>query len=106
MRIVQYVLEMLLGIAIPLALQLWDRRRLDVNQRERMWNSASWAAALYAFGPFSMLGWFWVTRRSFWALLVGVASVVGIMITMVLVDYAVAMILGLPAEAPWKVLLA
>ncbi|MCC6525713.1 MAG: transcriptional regulator [Polyangiaceae bacterium] len=50
-------------ILLPLAAQLWDRRYLDAAARERAWNAASWGAALYAFGPASMLGWFFVTRR-------------------------------------------
>jgi hypothetical protein len=57
------VLVMLLGLALPYAVQRWDRRRLAPARRERAWNTASWAAALYAFGPLSMIGWCWVTRQ-------------------------------------------
>ncbi len=53
----------ILGIALPLAFQRWDLRRLTPRQREGAWNSASWGSALYAFGPFSMIGWLWVTRH-------------------------------------------
>lgn len=55
-------LSIILGIALPLALQRWDRGRLGEAPRAYAWNTASWAAALYAFGPLSMLGWLWVTR--------------------------------------------
>ena len=61
---------MVLGIVVPLLVQLWDKRRLDEAQRARAWNFATWGAALYAFGPLSMLGWFWVTRRG-WRRLYG-----------------------------------
>ena len=54
---------MVLWFAAPLAVQLWDRRRLDEAQRDRSWNYSSWGSALYAFGPLSMLGWYVVTRR-------------------------------------------
>lgn len=54
----------LLGILLPWALQAWDRRRLTEEQRAGAWNTASWGAALYAFGPLSMLGWCWVTRHA------------------------------------------
>ncbi len=55
-------LAMVLGIVLPLAAQLWDKSQMDAAMRERTWNVATWGAALYAFGPLSMLGWMWVTR--------------------------------------------
>jgi hypothetical protein len=58
---------MVLNIVVPLGLQMLDKRRLRPEQRERAWNGVSWAAALYAFGPLSMVGWVWVTRQDFWA---------------------------------------
>jgi hypothetical protein len=63
MHIVRFVLSLVLGIALTYGVQRWDRRRLHVDQLERAWNGASWGAALYAFGPLSMLGWVWVTRQ-------------------------------------------
>jgi hypothetical protein len=62
---------MVLGIALPLLVQQWDRRRLGLEARERAWNVATWGSALYAFGPLSMLGWCWVTRRG-WGKALGV----------------------------------
>ncbi|MEM9875976.1 MAG: hypothetical protein AAF928_13850 [Myxococcota bacterium] len=53
---------MLASIVVPWALQVLDRRRLPPAARRRGWNVASWGAALYAFGPISMLGWVFVTR--------------------------------------------
>src|SRR5687767_7974006 len=66
MKTLRYVVQLVLGIALPLLLQRWDKRRLSPERRDRAWNTASWAAALYAFGPLSMLGWAWVTRRDLW----------------------------------------
>lgn len=63
MQTFRYTLSLVLGIAITYALQRWDRGRLSPAQREAAWNGATWGAALYAFGPLSMLGWAWVTRR-------------------------------------------
>jgi len=64
------LVSMVLGIALPLVVQLWDRRRLAPEARARAWNVATWGSALYAFGPLSMLGWCWVTRRG-WAKALG-----------------------------------
>jgi hypothetical protein len=63
MKTLRFALRIALGIALPLAVQLWYRRRLDPGQRAVAWNGATWGAALYALGPLSMLGWCWVTRR-------------------------------------------
>jgi hypothetical protein len=116
MRVLRYVLSIALGIALPLAAQLWDRRRLDPEQRERAWNAATWGGALYAFSVFSMLGWCWVTRGGFpgwrvvarapgralaragWALALGLASTAVLLALLVAADRAVAWILRLPPD--------
>ncbi|MCC6552881.1 MAG: transcriptional regulator [Polyangiaceae bacterium] len=64
MKTLRFALQIALGIALPLLLQRWHRGRLPPAQRAFAWNGATWGAALYAFGPFSLLGWFWVTRRA------------------------------------------
>lgn len=101
---------MVLGIALPLALQRCDRRRLTPAQRAACWNGATWGAALYAFGPLSMLGWCWVTRgvqhgrpdgrprrwRALKALGLGAASAAALVLVLSGVDYLVALALGLP----------
>jgi hypothetical protein len=114
MKTLEFAIQIILGIAVPLAAQVWDHRRLSPEQRERGWNGASWGAALYAFGPISMLGWCWVTRRgervfsraSAVALALGVGSMLLLFLVLVLLGYLVDIVLGLPAEAPWRVLLA
>ena len=86
---------MALGIVVPLALQRWDKRRLSVAQREAAWNTASWGAALYAFGPLSMLGWCWVTRRGWRGLVLGVLTTALVMVVLTGTHYAISWVLGL-----------
>jgi hypothetical protein len=64
--VLRLVVSLILGITLPLLVQIWDRRRLTARQRAGAWNTASWGSALYAFGPLSMIGWCWVTRHE-WA---------------------------------------
>ncbi|MEQ9320055.1 MAG: hypothetical protein RIF41_12905 [Polyangiaceae bacterium] len=71
MKVAQTAVAMILGIVLPLLVQLWDKRRLDDEARARSWNFATWGGALYAFGPLSMLGWSWVTRPFWWRVLMG-----------------------------------
>lgn len=90
MQTFRYALSLVLGIAITYALQRWDRGRLSPAEREAAWNGATWGAALYAFGPLSMLGWAWVTRRdrplwgrrggSLWALRIPALLLGGLMV--------------------------
>ncbi len=54
---------MVLGILLPLLVQLWDRRRMGPERRQLAWGYSTWGSALYAFGPLSMLGWIFGTRR-------------------------------------------
>ncbi|MBW2458259.1 MAG: hypothetical protein JRI68_27390 [Deltaproteobacteria bacterium] len=70
MKVAHTAIMMILGIVLPLMVQLWDRRRLSTEQRSHLWNFASWGAALYAFGPASMLGWIFVTRARWWRILI------------------------------------
>jgi hypothetical protein len=95
MKTLRYVLQIALGVGLTLALQLWDRRRLSKEQRARSWNTATWGSALYAFGPLSMLGWGWVTRKDPLGVVLGVASAAAIIAALTGIDYLVAMALGL-----------
>lgn len=93
------VLQMVLSIALTVAAQLVLRRRQPPDQRERRWNGATWGAAVYAFGPLSMLGFFWVVRAPGWrgallALAYGVASAFVILAVMVGIDAALEAALG------------
>lgn len=94
MKVAQTAVAMILGIVLPLLVQLWDKRRLDDEARQRSWNVATWGGALYAFGPLSMLGWSWVTRRGWTRLVVGPFWLSAIVLVMTLVDAALASSLG------------
>ena len=99
MKVAQTAVAMILGIVLPLIVQLWDKRRLDDEARARSWNLATWASALYAFGPLSMLGWSWVTRRGWPRVLVGpfwLGAIVGVM---TIVDDALTVAGGRPSES-------
>jgi hypothetical protein len=105
MKTLRFSLQIALGIALPLLFQLWHRRRLTAAQRTAAWNGATWGAALYAFGPLSMLGWFMVTRgmwpfgpagRVAAALLAGSLAAVVTALVIYGADQLVAFGLGLP----------
>jgi hypothetical protein len=92
------VIELACGIGLPLALQRWDRSRLSPEQRARSWNTATWGAALYAFGPLSMLGWGWVTRRSVVGLGLGLLSAAALGAVSTGIGLLAAYLLGLPLK--------
>jgi hypothetical protein len=77
MKTFRFALQIALGVGLPLAVQIWHSRRLTPAQREAAWNGATWGAALYAFGPASMLGWCWVTRGA-WPFRPAVRGLIGI----------------------------
>ena len=74
MKVLLFALNMVLGMVIPLGIQIADRRRLSAAERPWVWNTASWGSALYNFGPLSLIAWGYVTRspRYWWGLLNGV----------------------------------
>lgn len=63
-QLIGTIFSMILSIVLPLVIQRAWVKRLSPERRARMWNVASWASALYGFGPFSMLGFVWLTRAS------------------------------------------
>jgi hypothetical protein len=95
MKTLRYAIQIALGIGLTLALQLWDRSRLSAEQRGRSWNGATWGAALYAFGPLSMLGWGWVTRKSALGLVGGLLGAAALLGAITGIDMVVAKALGL-----------
>jgi hypothetical protein len=136
MNTLRYVIAFVLGIVLPLLVQRWDRGRrftppppaksalgrlwnrliaatfMSKEQRRGAWNCASWGAALYAFGPLSMIGWVWVAHhdlrrwrarglgiaigKSVLLLLLGVLAAVLVSSTILLADALIAEALGLP----------
>lgn len=85
MQAVRVLLTWILGIFLTLTVLRWDRKRLDDERRERSWNSATLGQALLNFGPWSLLGWGWVTRRGK-GLVLGVLAASLITVALVLVD--------------------
>lgn len=90
MNTLRVLINMVLGILLPVLVQRWDRDRFSRRPKEGagalgrlfhrlreatiirdehrsgLWNFASWGAAVYALGPISMLGWIWVAHHD-WA---------------------------------------
>lgn len=93
MQAVRLLMTWILGILLTLAVQRWDSRRLDDEQRARSWNYATLAQAIFNFGPLSMLGWGWVTRRGIGLLLGSVAASL-ITAVVVLVDVLLVAVFG------------
>ena len=99
MAVLRVVVQMVLAIALTVGLQIVVRRRLPPERRARGWTSATWGAAVYAFGPASMLGFFWVTRRpgklgAFEALCLGVFSTAALLGAITGIDLALDPLLG------------
>jgi hypothetical protein len=93
MQALRLLTTAILGIVLTLLLQRWDKKRLDDEQRARSWNYATWAQALYNFGPLSMLGWGWVTRR--WkGLFLGLIAAVLIIRVLVALDEMLIALFG------------
>ncbi len=108
MQVARLVLQLVLGIALTYAVQRWDESRLPAPRREHAWNTATWGAALFWYGPLSMLAWGWVTRREkgFVGVLRGLGgmllgALVGLLVALVGqgVDLAFAWAFDLPIEA-------
>jgi hypothetical protein len=60
-----------LNVVLPYAIVRYDRTRLAQAELARGWNQATFACAIYFFGPLSLPAHFWVTRRKPAALLLG-----------------------------------
>jgi hypothetical protein len=101
MKVARTAIAIVLGFLLPLLVQLWDRRHLDGEERQRVWNFASWGSALYAFGPLSMLGWSWVTRRNWMRVVMGPVSLGAIVLLMGTIDGLLHASTGAPPEGPW-----
>ena len=102
MKTLLFTVQLALGILLPLLVQRWDRRRLSPAQRELTWSVSTWGAALYAFGPLSMLGWFWTSRVGSWPwwkrLLAGALATIVITAAIAGIEIALAAALRIPDE--------
>ncbi len=97
MGVLRVVFQMILGFWLPVTLQRLHRRRLTEERRERAWNFASWGAAVYAFGPLSMMGWLWVTKQDWarWRREGGVAVALGKSVLLLFVGLLASLVLFL-----------
>jgi hypothetical protein len=84
----------ILNIVIPYLITRHDRRRLDAAQLERAWNGPSWACAVYFFGPLCLPAHFWVTRRTLFGFLQGVAWTIAVFGSEYLVGLGLESVLG------------
>jgi hypothetical protein len=93
MEAVRVFVHLILGIALTYFVHRWDSKRLTDEQRAHAWNSATLGQALINFGPWSMLGWGWVTRRGR-GLLLGFAAAVLISVVLAVVDLGFVAVFG------------
>ena len=98
MQVFRLAMSIVVGIVLPLVVQLLDKRRLSEEQRVRSWNFATWGSALYAFGPLSMLGWMWVTRPRWLRCAYGAAWTGALTLAMAIIDHLFQSAVGLAAE--------
>jgi hypothetical protein len=82
------------NIAVPYYITLRDRRRLSHEALARGWNTASWACAVFFFGPFCLPAHFWVTRRTARGLLVGGAWMIAVFAGEAALGYAIDLTSG------------
>jgi hypothetical protein len=82
------------NIAAPYLITLRDRRRLSTDQLARGWNTASWACAVFFFGPFCLPAHFWVTRRTAFGLFQGGLWMAAVFLGEGLFGYALDLIFG------------
>jgi hypothetical protein len=73
MEVLQSALAFAMGIALPHWLLRWDDRRLTQEQRDRGFNDASHWAAIVGFSVVAIPVHFCKTRRTFLALVQGLA---------------------------------
>jgi hypothetical protein len=98
METLRVVLAMILGIALPLAFQLWDRKRLPPALKRRTWGYATWGSVLLWLGPLTMLGWIFVTRPPWRRCFVAIPHTMAPLVTIVAVDLGLSLALGEPLE--------
>lgn len=96
MNTLRYAIAVILGFALPYLVQRWDRARLPPERRAAAWNGATWGAALYAFGPLSMVPWVFVTRTRFsrWAREEGVATAIAKCVGLLLAGALAALLIA------------
>ena len=92
MGVTRLAAAIIASILLPWLVQWLDKRRMPPRQKARCWSVATWGAALYAFGPLSMLGWVWVTRDRWRRCLEGALFAAAVWAALGVIDHVVAII--------------
>lgn len=100
MNVAFFAANILLGVAVTVAIQLADRRRMTAEERRWVWNFATWGQAVYNFGPLSLVAWGYVTRspRYVRGLAIGVGEAAVAFAAQAVLAEGVGRALGLPAK--------
>jgi hypothetical protein len=80
--VVDFLLQLLLGVFLTATVVRRDMQRLPPEGLARAWNSASFWSAIVAFGPLSIPVHFVRTRRSFVGLALGVLWAAGVLVAL------------------------
>ena len=97
MMVVDFVLQIVLGVVLTAGVIRRDMRRLPLERLVRAWNSASFWSAVVAFGPLSIPVHFVRTRRSVLGLLQGLGWGAGVIFALGLVSEGLARL----SEGKW-----
>jgi len=79
-QVLDVILGSLLSMGLTYTFVRCDRLRMNEAQRNRSWNAASTGAAIFTFGPLSIVAHFWVTRRNVLGVLAGLASMIFLLV--------------------------
>lgn len=93
-QVLLVLLPWLFSMATCIAAVRWDRSRLPPTQRDRAWNTASFASAIFVFAPLCIVAHFWVTRRSLLGVLLGFAWLAGLLALQTAFNLGLAWLLG------------
>lgn len=92
--IVQFSLQLVLGILLTWWVLRRDMQRLPPEQQERAWNDASFWVAVVVFNPICIPIHFTRTRRSLAGLALGIAWMAAVLAVLIGAAEAVGWLLG------------
>ena len=89
--VAEVVLQLVLSVLLPATVVRRDLRRLDPNQLERTWNTASFWTAVIVFGPLCLPVHFVKARRSVRGLALGMVWMALVIVVIGLVAQGAAL---------------
>ncbi|HEX7671266.1 MAG TPA: hypothetical protein VF395_16845 [Polyangiaceae bacterium] len=92
MIVVDFLLQLLLGVFLTATVVRRDMRKLSPEGLARAWNSASFWSAIVAFGPLSIPVHFVRTRRSLVGVALGVLWAAAVLVVLGLASALVGVI--------------